>query len=70
MSSINEYLEKLDSPDEAERIYAAEGISESEQTAVVYGMPREAAELGVACAVASSHEVAREILKAVRRTRE
>jgi hypothetical protein len=26
MSSLNQYLEKLDGPDEAERIYAAEDI--------------------------------------------
>ena len=43
-------------------------IAESEQTAVVYGMPREAVERGGACVVAPSHEVAGEILKAVRRT--
>jgi two-component system chemotaxis response regulator CheB len=45
-------------------------IAESEQTAVVYGMPREAFERGGACVVAPSHEVAGEILKAVRRTME
>ena len=45
-------------------------IAESEQTAVVYGMPREAFERGGACVVAPSHEVAGEILKAVRRTTE
>jgi two-component system chemotaxis response regulator CheB len=43
-------------------------IAESEQTAVVYGMPREAVERGGACVVAPSYEVAGEILKAVRRT--
>jgi two-component system chemotaxis response regulator CheB len=43
-------------------------IAESEQTAVVYGMPREAIERGGACVVAPSHEVADEILKAIRRT--
>jgi two-component system chemotaxis response regulator CheB len=43
-------------------------IAESEQTAVVYGMPREAVERGGACLVAPSHEVAGEIVKAVRRT--
>jgi len=43
-------------------------IAESEQTAVVYGMPREAIERGGACVVAPSHQVAGEILKAVRRT--
>ncbi len=43
-------------------------IAESQETAVVYGMPREAVERGGACVVAPSHEVAREILKAVRRT--
>ena len=43
-------------------------IAESEQTAVVYGMPREAIERGGACVVAPSHQVAGEILRAVRRT--
>ncbi len=43
-------------------------IAESEQTAVVYGMPREAIERGGACVVAPSYEVAGEIVKAVRRT--
>jgi two-component system chemotaxis response regulator CheB len=43
-------------------------IAESEQTAVVYGMPREAVDRGGACVVAPSHEVAGEIVKAVRRT--
>ena len=45
-------------------------IAESEQTAVVFGMPREAIERGGACVVAPSHQVAGEILKAVRRTTE
>jgi len=45
-------------------------IAESEQTAVVYGMPREAIERGGACVVAPSHEVAGEIVKAVRRRSE
>jgi len=45
-------------------------IAESEQTAVVYGMPREAVERGGACVVAPSHQVAGEILRAVRRTTE
>jgi two-component system chemotaxis response regulator CheB len=45
-------------------------IAESEQTAVVYGMPREAIERGGACVVAPSHEVAGEIVKALRRTTE
>jgi two-component system chemotaxis response regulator CheB len=45
-------------------------IAESEQTAVVFGMPREAIERGGACVVAPSHHVAGEILKAVRRTTE
>jgi two-component system chemotaxis response regulator CheB len=45
-------------------------IAESEQTAVVYGMPREAVERGGACVVAPSYEVAGEILKAVRRKTE
>ena len=43
-------------------------IAESQQTAVVYGMPREAAERGGACVVAPSYEVAGEIVKAIRRT--
>ena len=43
-------------------------IAESEETAVVYGMPREAVERGGACVVAPSHQVAGEIVKAVRRT--
>jgi two-component system chemotaxis response regulator CheB len=43
-------------------------IAESEQTAVVYGMPREAIERGGACVVAPSHQVAMEIVRAVRRT--
>ena len=43
-------------------------IAESEQTAVVYGMPREAVERGGACVVAPSHQVAGEIVRAVRRT--
>jgi two-component system chemotaxis response regulator CheB len=43
-------------------------IAESEQTAVVYGMPREAVERGGACVVAPSYDVAGEIVKAVRRT--
>jgi two-component system, chemotaxis family, protein-glutamate methylesterase/glutaminase len=42
-------------------------IAESEETAVVYGMPREAVERGGACVVAPSHQVAGEILRAVRR---
>jgi len=45
-------------------------IAESEQTAVVYGMPREAIERGGACVVSPSHDVAREIMKAIRRTNE
>ncbi len=45
-------------------------IAESEQTAVVYGMPREAIERGGACVIAPSHQVAGEILRAVRRTTE
>jgi two-component system chemotaxis response regulator CheB len=43
-------------------------IAESEQTAVVFGMPREAIERGGACVVLPSHEVAGEVVKAVRRT--
>jgi two-component system chemotaxis response regulator CheB len=45
-------------------------IAESEQTAVVFGMPREAIARGGACVVAPSHQVAGEILRAVRRTTE
>lgn len=45
-------------------------IAESEQTAVVFGMPREAYERGGACVVAPSYEVAGAIVKAVRRTKE
>ena len=45
-------------------------IAESEQTAVVFGMPREAIERGGACVVAPSHQVAGEILRAIRRTTE
>ena len=43
-------------------------IAESEQTAVVYGMPREAYERGGASEVAPSYEVAGAIVKAVQRT--
>ncbi len=43
-------------------------IAESEQTAVVYGMPREAYERGGVAVVAPSYEVAGAIVKAVRRT--
>jgi two-component system chemotaxis response regulator CheB len=43
-------------------------IAESEQTAIVYGMPREAFERGGACVVAPSYEMAGEIVKAVQRT--
>jgi two-component system chemotaxis response regulator CheB len=43
-------------------------IAESEQTAVVFGMPREAYERGGACVVAPSYEVAGAIVKAVQRT--
>jgi two-component system chemotaxis response regulator CheB len=42
-------------------------IAESEETAVVYGMPREAVERGGASVVAPSHHMAEEIVKAVRR---
>ena len=45
-------------------------IAESEQTAVVYGMPREAVERGGACVVAPSHQIPGEILRAVRRTKQ
>jgi two-component system chemotaxis response regulator CheB len=40
-------------------------IAESAQTAVVYGMPREAFERGGASVVAPNHQIAREILKAI-----
>lgn len=43
-------------------------IAESEQTAVVYGMPREAIERGGACMVAPSFRMAGEILSAVGRS--
>jgi len=43
-------------------------IAESELTAVVYGMPREAIERGGASVVAPSYEVAEEILSAVGRS--
>jgi two-component system chemotaxis response regulator CheB len=45
-------------------------IAESEQTAVVFGMPREAIARGGASTVAPSFQVAGEILRAVRRTTE
>jgi two-component system chemotaxis response regulator CheB len=45
-------------------------IAESEETAVVYGMPREAVERGGASVIAPSHEVAGEIVKRVRRMTE
>jgi two-component system chemotaxis response regulator CheB len=43
-------------------------IAESEETAVVYGMPREAALRGGACVTLPSYQVAGEIMKALRRT--
>ena len=43
-------------------------IAESEQTAVVYGMPREAALRGGVSLQLPSYQVAGEIVKAVRRT--
>jgi two-component system chemotaxis response regulator CheB len=43
-------------------------IAESQETAVVYGMPREAYERGGACVVAPSYEVAGAIVKAIRGT--
>ena len=59
--------------DGADQMVAIKGagghtIAESEQTAVVYGMPREAVERGGACVIAPSHQVAGEIVKAVKRT--
>jgi two-component system chemotaxis response regulator CheB len=42
-------------------------IAESAETAVVYGMPREAAERGGAEVVVPSYEIAGEILKALGR---
>jgi two-component system chemotaxis response regulator CheB len=57
-----------DGADEMVAIRQAGGytIAESEQTAVVFGMPREAIERGGACVVAPSQQVAGEILKAMR----
>jgi two-component system chemotaxis response regulator CheB len=43
-------------------------IAESDETAVVYGMPREAAERGGASVQLPSYEVAGEIVKVIRRT--
>jgi two-component system chemotaxis response regulator CheB len=43
-------------------------IAESEQTAIVFGMPREAIARGGASVIAPSHLVAGEIVKAVGRT--
>lgn len=40
-------------------------IAESEQSAVVYGMPRQAIESGGACVIAPSWQIAEEILKAL-----
>jgi two-component system chemotaxis response regulator CheB len=40
-------------------------IAESAETAVVFGMPREAAERGGAAVVAPSHEITREVLRAL-----
>ncbi|MCX6620290.1 MAG: chemotaxis-specific protein-glutamate methyltransferase CheB [Acidobacteria bacterium] len=42
-------------------------IAESEETAVVWGMPREAAERGGAAVIAPSYAIAGEIVKAVQR---
>ena len=55
-------------PDGGHQQAGGDTIAESEETAVVYGMPREAAERGGAVVVAPSYEVAGEIVKAVRRT--
>jgi len=41
-------------------------IAESEETAIVFGMPREAIERGGADIVVPSYKVAEEIVKAVR----
>ncbi|HLG21934.1 MAG TPA: chemotaxis protein CheB, partial [Candidatus Manganitrophaceae bacterium] len=38
-------------------------LAESEETAVVYGMPRESIEAGVADKALPLHQIAREILK-------
>ncbi len=56
-----------DGADEMVAIHNAGGltIAESEETAVVYGMPREAVERGGADVVAPHYEVAREIIQAV-----
>ena len=40
-------------------------IAESEETAVVFGMPREAIERGGACVVSPSYAVAQEIIKSI-----
>ncbi len=44
-------------------------IAESQETAVVFGMPREAIERGGACLVSPSYDTATEIVRAVRRPR-
>jgi len=56
-----------DGADAMVRIKQAGGhtIAESEETAVVFGMPREAIERGGACVVSPSHSVAKEIIKSL-----
>jgi two-component system chemotaxis response regulator CheB len=56
-----------DGADQMVKIREAGGftIAESEETAVVYGMPREAFERGGADVVAPHHEVAQQIIQAV-----
>ena len=56
-----------DGADQMVRIHQAGGvtIAESEETAVVYGMPREAIERGGADIIAPHYEVAQHIIKAV-----
>jgi two-component system chemotaxis response regulator CheB len=56
-----------DGADAMVRIRARGGhtIAESEETAVVYGMPREAIERGGAAVIAPSHQIAREIMRAL-----
>jgi two-component system chemotaxis response regulator CheB len=56
-----------DGADQMVRIRQAGGvtIAESEETAVVYGMPREAVERGGAEIVAPHYEMAQQIVQAV-----
>ena len=56
-----------DGADQMVKIRGAGGftIAESEETAIVYGMPREAVERGGADIVAPHYEVAQQIIQAV-----